>query len=97
MAAVPFLSPACAPQPSSSLTLDRAQFEALHAPSPGTAHVLSSAQLRELAAQWRVREVNGDHDRAERVATTLEWVADQRERQARRPMRRLAAWLQRLR
>jgi hypothetical protein len=63
-------------------------------------HVHSSAELRQLAARWRCELLGEDQERAERVARTLEWVAEQRERrrelQVRDTCGRLMAWFRRL-
>lgn len=64
---------------------------------------LNSEQLRELSRQWRNR-VDEDPEKVLRVATTLDWLATQREvpqQQSERVQRHtllhgLATWLARL-
>ena len=41
--------------------------------------VMTSAELRALAAQWRAMQAPDDLVRAERIARALEWLADYRE------------------
>ncbi|MDM0045893.1 hypothetical protein QTH91_15500 [Variovorax dokdonensis] len=66
---------------------------------PNKTHLHSSAELRQLAARWRAEPMGDDAERAERVARTLEWVAQQRDQrrllQARSWCSRFASWLRR--
>ena len=60
-----------------SAPAERAQ-ESAGSPWPRP-RVLTSRELRELAVEWRARRDPDDAERAEKVATVLEWLAAQRE------------------
>mgnify|MGYP003588509348 FL=1 len=59
--------------------------------------MLTSAELRQLAAQWRDTCDADDTARAEKVAAVLEWLADRREPQPRTRLQALgdtvSGWL----
>lgn len=59
--------------------------------------LLTSAELRELAAQWRTTCDADDTARAEKVAAVLEWLAEHREPRLRTRMQalgdRVSGWL----
>jgi len=94
-----FSSTASTATPSSFLALDDVD-GAPAGSGQSKAHILSSAQLRALAVQWRIGATGEDLARAERIAVTLEWVAAQRDRRsglgASGLASRLAGWLRRV-
>ena len=53
---------------------------------------MSSAELRILAAQWRLHDLN-EPARGERIARALEWLADYREPKPRTRLEELGARL----
>lgn len=59
--------------------------------------VLSSAELRELAGQWRSNHEADDAERAEKVARVLEWLANHREPKRRTRLQvvgdRISSWV----
>jgi len=58
---------------------------------------LSSAELRELAGQWRANRDADDAERAEKVARVLEWLANHREPKRRTRLQvvgdRISSWV----